>query len=60
MKPTKSTDTFRRVYRGGSWHNSTAAVVRAAFRGGIAPTLRDDSVGFRLTQTGCRQVLVNP
>ena len=57
MKPTpiKPTDDLRRLFRGGSWSDSTAADGRAAFRFDITPTLRNRSFGFRTTQTGCRQ-----
>ena len=59
--PTKHpslTDTLRRVFRGGSWGNTTAAVVRAAFRDGNAPLIRSNIIlGFRTVQSGCRQVL---
>ena len=54
MKPT---DNLRREFRGGSWYNSSATVVRGARLGGNAPSLRDDLVGFRTAQTGCRQIL---
>ena len=59
VKPTKpptTTDNRLRVCRGGGWIDSGAAGVRAAIRNRSAPAVRDgyDSLGFRLTQSGCR------
>ena len=53
--PKPATDTFPRVYRGGSWDVSTSTIVRAAFRVAITSSDRLNRLGFRLTQTGCRQ-----
>jgi formylglycine-generating enzyme required for sulfatase activity/uncharacterized caspase-like protein len=39
-----------RVYRGGSWY-SDAGYCRSALRGGNTPSLRGDSLGFRLLRT---------
>ena len=36
-----------RAFRGGGWW-SDAAYCRAAFRGGLSPSIRDDGLGFRL------------
>jgi formylglycine-generating enzyme required for sulfatase activity len=59
VKPTKpKTDNRSRVLRGGAWGNFDAAWVRAAARSAGAPALRYDSLGFRLTQTGCRQQIL--
>ena len=56
MTPTpKPTDTFRRVLRGGGWIYSSASFVRAAYRNDVTPTFRSRDIGFRTTQTGCRQ-----
>ena len=49
------TDDLYRVYRGGSWIVTSATFVRAAFRVVNTPMYRDYYIGFRLTQTGCRQ-----
>ena len=57
VKPTKpptTTDNFPRVFRGGAWSYNDAAGVRAAFRYAGAPAGRNNSLGFRLTQSGCR------
>ena len=59
-KRPEAPDDLYRVFRGGSWYNSTAVVVRAANRYGVTPTYRYFNFGFRTVQTGCRQVLVNP
>jgi formylglycine-generating enzyme required for sulfatase activity len=40
-----------RVIRGGSWYDS-ARKARAAERGSLAPSWREDTVGFRLVCTG--------
>ena len=56
MTPTpKPTDNRLRVIHGGSWAVSSASVVRAAFRYDYSPSYRDDSIGFRTAQLGCRQ-----
>lgn len=57
MITTQPTDTFLRVYRGGSWNFTSAALVRAAFRFGDTPLYRVIDIGFRCSQRGCRQVL---
>ena len=59
VKPTKpKTDNFPRVYRGGGgWGGGSAARARAALRFTDAPADRYYSLGFRLTQTGCQQIL---
>ena len=49
------TDTLYRVFRGGSWYGTTATDVRAAYRYGYTPTLRNNNRGFRCAQRGCRQ-----
>lgn len=56
-KKPKPTDNFPRVFRGGSWYDTSATCVRAAYRGGGTPLLRHYGIGFRTTQTGCRQAL---
>jgi hypothetical protein len=56
--PTKPpTDTLPRKVRGGSWNDSHAPIVRGAVWIDLAPSFRDDSVGFRTAQSGCRQHL---
>jgi formylglycine-generating enzyme required for sulfatase activity len=60
MKPTPikpPTDTFRRVFRGGTWNDSSATDVRAAYRGGVTPTFRYGIIGFRCAQRGARMPL---
>ena len=60
MKPTPikpPTDPRSRVVRGGGWLNFDAAKVRAAYRHWTAPAGRRSRLGFRTTQTGCRQPL---
>lgn len=59
MNPTPKppTDNFPRVVRGGSWAVSSASNVRAAYRFDFTPSIRYSNVGFRLTQSGCRQIL---
>ena len=44
---TKSSGTFSRVVRGGSWVNAPASA-RASFRNDLSPDDRYDSVGFRV------------
>ena len=51
------TDTIHRVIRGGSWLNSSTLLVRGAYCIGNTPLARSDNIGFRTTQTGCRQIL---
>ena len=48
--PTAAQAGPLRVNRGGSW-SRLARLVRAATRGGSAPGIRDDSLGFRLVRT---------
>ena len=55
--PKPPTDNFPRVYRGGSWSDSSATFVRAAWRVVSTPTDRSDDVGFRCAQRGVRQPL---
>ena len=55
--PTKTTDDPRRVYRGGSWSNTTATNERAAYRVVDTPMVRLHVIGFRTAQTGCRMLL---
>lgn len=50
-------DNLPRVFRSGGWYYATITNVRAAIRGGNAPLLHDDGVGFRTAQTGCCQPL---
>ena len=57
MSPIQPTDNFPRVHRGGSWSVASASGVRAAFRYGYTPTLRNDYFGFRCAQRGSRQPL---
>ena len=57
MSPIQPTDTFRRVIRGGSWGNSSATVVRAAFRDAYTPPRRNYGIGFRCAQRGARMPL---
>jgi len=38
-----------RVDRGGYWYGSPLSV-RASYRGGLAPAIRDDIIGFRLVR----------
>jgi formylglycine-generating enzyme required for sulfatase activity len=47
IDPTGPTSGASRVFRGGSWDNSSATAVRAAFRNGNSPTFRDSYLGFR-------------
>lgn len=54
------TDDPHRVAHGGSWYNTSASIVRAAYRLKLAPTFRDDTLGFRTTQSGCRRKGVTP
>ena len=56
--PKPPTDTFRRVIHGGSWFDSSASDVRAAYRNDYAPSVRIDDVGFRCAQRGVRMTLV--
>ncbi len=35
------------MYRGGSWNNTTANNVRAAYRNNNNPTNRNNNIGFR-------------
>ena len=55
IKP--KTDNFPRVIHGGSWFDSSATLVRAAYRYGYTPSYRDDGVGFRCAQRGARMPL---
>ena len=57
MKSSTKPGYRSRVYRGGGWSNVDAAWVRAASRDRIAPADRYVILGFRLTQSGCRQPL---
>ena len=59
MTPTPQlpTDNFPRVFRGGTWDDTSATCVRSAFRYDLTPTVRDNSIGFRCAQRGCRQIL---
>ena len=59
-KRPEAPDNRSRLFRGGSWINTTAVVVRAAYRDVVTPTYRYFNFGFRTVQTGCRQFLVNP
>ena len=56
-KQPATADELRRVFRGGSWHYTSATVVRAAYRSYSNATFRYLVIGFRTAQTGCRQVL---
>jgi formylglycine-generating enzyme len=49
--PLHDESSALRVIRGGSW-GSPARLVRAAYRGGILPGLRDDDLGFRCSSSG--------
>ena len=53
--PKPPTDTLPRVRRGGAWHHTSASFVRSAYRYDITPSSRGNRVGFRTTQSGCRQ-----
>ena len=55
MTPLKPTDPRLRVFRGGAWVYTSAAVVRAAYRYDITPSIRANNVGVRCAQRGCRQ-----
>ena len=57
MTTKPKTDKLYRVYRGGSWSDTTATDVRAAYRDDYTPLLRNYDIGFRCSQRGCRQVL---
>ena len=59
MNPTKQPkpDYLYRVIHGGSWNNTTATLVRAAYRYGGTPTDRYNDFGFRCAQRGARQPL---
>jgi hypothetical protein len=53
--PTKpKTDDLHRVAHGGSWYSMFHIYVSAAYLLGSTPTLLNNSLGFRLTQRGCR------
>ena len=56
-QPKQSTDPRLRVYRGGSWDNSSATSVRAAYRNVNTSLIRVINIGFRCAQRGCRQIL---
>ena len=61
MSRTKPpTDNLCRVYRGGSWCSSTSINLRASPRLDTTPLYRDDYLGFRTTQSGCRRKGVTP
>ena len=47
IDPTGPTSGASRVFRGGSWYYTSASPVRAAYRSGYTPVVRDDRVGFR-------------
>ena len=47
IDPTGPTSGRFRVYRGGSWNNATATLVRAAYRYDNSPSLRHNFRGFR-------------
>ena len=47
IDPTGPTSGVIRLFRGGSWDNSTATVVRAAYRNPSSPTSRQYHIGFR-------------
>lgn len=53
-KPSTTTDDRLRADRGGGWDDDDAAWVRAALRVTFAPAGRNNLLGFRLTQSGCR------
>ena len=55
--PKPTTDKLYRVVRGGSWNNSSATNVRAAYRLVSTPLNRDNYIGFRCSQRGCRMPL---
>ena len=57
--PKPPTDDLPRVYRGGSWDNSSASSVRAACRYDCTPTLRDSDFGFRCAQRGRQPLKVS-
>ena len=48
--PNGTTAGEYRVIRGGAF-NSVGSETRSSFRGGIMPTVREDSIGFRLART---------
>ena len=58
VSPIQPTDTFRRVFRGGSWYYSSTTFVRAAYRGGNTRSDRHSDIGFRCAQRGCRQQIL--
>lgn len=53
--PKPKTDKLYRVFRGGSWFFTTVTVVRAAFRKDFTRLNRSINIGFRCSQTVCRQ-----
>lgn len=56
--PTKpKTDDLHRVAHGGSWYSMFHIYVSAHARLGSTPTLLNNSLGFRTTQSGCRMPL---
>lgn len=55
--PNQKTDKRYRLLRGGSWAVSSATSLRAAFRIDVTPKYLNDIIGFRTTQSGCRQSL---
>ena len=59
MKFPNRTDNLPRAFCGGTYGTLRAdAMERGAFRNGIAPANRLFNIGFRLTQTGCRQQIL--
>lgn len=54
---TPPTDNRPRVFSCGSWIDTTATDVRAAYRYVLTPSYRSHIIGFRTTQCGCRQIL---
>lgn len=54
MNPTSkpTADNLPRVYRGGSWDDTSATDVRAAYRNVITPMFRYNDIGFRCVLRG--------
>ena len=51
------TGTLPREVRGGSWFDTSASDVRAAYRNDNSPSNRYINVGFRCAQRGARMTL---
>ena len=52
-KPAVTRDRIREC-RGGTWVTSITPYLNSAYYWGFRPEVRYNSIGFRLTQSGCR------